>query len=156
MRALPLGCALCLALAAPAEAQQGIPHIGFLSHCTSSFDEEGFKQGLRELGYVEGKTIDIAWRRVLTDAKQLRSAADELVRAKVAIIVTCSTPATRAALEATRTIPVIFAAGDPVATGLAASLSSPGANATGVSIQGSDLAAKRLDLLRQLAPRARR
>ena len=157
MRALSLGCALCLAFAAPAEAQQGIPHIGFLSHCTSSFDEEGFKQGLRELGYVEGKTIDIAWRRFLTDAKQLRFAADELVRAKVAIIVTCSTPATRAALEATRTIPVIFAAaGDPVATGLAASLSSPGANATGVSIQGSDLAAKRLDLLRQLAPRARR
>jgi len=157
MRALPLGCALCLALAAPAEAQQGMPQIGFLSHCTSSFDEEGFKQGLRELGYVEGKTIDIAWRRFLTDATQLSSAADELVRANVAIIVTCSTPATRAALAATKTIPVVFTAtGDPVATGLAVSLSRPGANATGVSLQGSDLAAKRLDLLRQLVPRARR
>ena len=152
-----LGIALCIGHAGPVQTEEKIPRIGFLSHCTSSFDQEGFERALRDLGYVEGKNIMIEWRRFLGDAQQLRPAADELVHSKVDVIVTCSTPATRAALGATRAIPVVFTAtGDPVASGLVASLAKPGANATGVSIQGTDLAPKRLDLLRQLAPRARR
>jgi ABC-type uncharacterized transport system substrate-binding protein len=152
-----LGCALWLAQTSAVTAQEKIPRIGFLTFCLSSFDEEGFRQGLSELGYVEGKTIVIEWRRFLGNVEQLRPAADELVRSKVDIIVTCSTPATRAALEATKTIPIVFtAAGDPVATGLAESLAKPGANATGVSLLSTELYPKRLDLLRQLAPHARR
>src|SRR5262245_51254092 len=123
-----LGCALWLAHATPVQAQDKIPRIGFLSRCPSSFDQQGFEQGLRELGYIEGKNILIEWKRVL-DIEALRPAADELVGAKVDIIVTCSTPAARAALDATKTIPIVFAAvGDPVATGLTASLAKPGAN----------------------------
>ena len=152
-----LGCALWFAHSSPGGAQEKIPRIGFLSYCVSSFDEQGFDQGLRELGYIEGKNILIEWRRFLEDPAQLTGAANELVGSKVDILVTCSTPATRAALNATKTIPIVFTAtGDPVATGLVASLASPGANGTGVSIQAPELATKRLDLLRQLAPHARR
>ena len=152
-----LGCALWLAYAIPGSAQDKVPRIGFLTHCESWFDEQGFKQGLSELGYVEGKTIVVEWRRFLDKVEALRPAADELVRSKVDIIVTCSTAATRAALDATRSIPIVFtASGDPVAAGLAASLAKPGANATGVSVLAPELYPKRLDLLRQLAPHARR
>ena len=151
-----LGCAVWLAHSS-ATAQEKIPRIGFLSYCPSSFDEQGFKQGLRELGYIEGKNILIEWRRFLENPAQLSRAADDLVRSKVDILVTCATPATRAALDATKTIPIVFTAtGDPVATGLVASLANPGANGTGVSIQAPELATKRLDLLGQLAPHSRR
>jgi len=137
-------------------AQQRIRRIGFLSYCVSSFDEQGFKQGLRELGYIEGKNIQIEWRRHLENAQELQPAADELVRSKVDILVTCGSPAARAALAATKTTPVVFTTGDPVSSGFVASLANPGANATGVSILGPELAAKRLDLLRQLSPRVQR
>ena len=152
-----LASGLWLVHASPGTAQEKIPRIGFLSYCVSSFDEQGFKQGLRELGYLEGKNIVVEWRRFLENPAQLRGAADALVRSKVDVLVTCSTPATRAALDATKTIPIVFTAtGDPVGTGLVASLANPGANGTGVSIQNPELATKRLDLLRQLAPGARR
>ena len=155
---LPLGFALWLGHVATAgQAQETIPRIGFLSQCSSLFDAEGFKQGLRELGYVEGKNILIVWRQFPEDMEQLRAAADELVGSKVEIIVTCSTAATRAAFDATRSIPIVFTGiADPVASGVAASLAKPGANATGVSVLVPELYPKRLDLLRQLAPRARR
>jgi putative ABC transport system substrate-binding protein len=160
LRKLGAGVLAGVALHAPlvlAHESSSVPRIGFLSYCARSFDEQGFKDGLRELGYIDGKSILIEWRRFQENPAQLRRAADELVRSKVDIVVTCATPATRAALDATKTIPIVFTAtGDPVATGLVASLANPGANATGVSIQAPELSTKRLDLLSQLAPQARR
>jgi putative ABC transport system substrate-binding protein len=152
-----VGSALWLAHATPSTPQDKIPRIGVLTRCPVWFDEQGFKQGLIELGYVEGKTILIEWRRFLENVDHLRPAADELVRSKVDVIVTCSTEATRAAIDATKTIPIVFTGlADPVVTGLAASIAKPGANATGVSIIATELYPKRLDLLQQLAPHARR
>ena len=151
------GLALWLTDPTPTVAQDKIPRIGFLTGCVASFDEQAFKRSLSELGYVEGKTVSIEWRRILEDVDQLRSAADELVRSKVDVIVTCSTVATRAALDATHTIPIVFTAtADPIAAGLAASLAKPGGNATGVSLLVPELYPKRLDLLRQVAPHVRR
>lgn len=121
------------------------------------FDKEKFTQGLRELGYVEGTNIQIMWKDFPESGPQLRSAADELVASKVDVLVTCSTAATRAAVAATKSIPIVFTGiADPVASGVVASLAKPGANATGVSVLVTELYPKRLDLLRQVAPRARR
>jgi putative ABC transport system substrate-binding protein len=152
-----LGFALSLGMIAAGQAQEGVPRIGFLSQCSRSFDREKFAQGLRELGYVEGSNIQILWRHFPESGAQLRPAADELVASKVDVLVTCSTAATRAAVDATKSIPIVFTGiADPVASGVAASLAKPGANATGVSVLVAELYPKRLDLLRQLAPRARR
>lgn len=142
----------------PAEhSYGGVPRIGFLSQCSSSFDKEQFTQGLRELGYVEGSSIQITWRHFPEGGPQLRLAADELVTSKVDVLVTCSTAATQAAVAATRTIPIVFTGiADPIASGVVASLAKPGANATGVSVLVAELYPKRLDLLRQVSPRARR
>lgn len=157
LRGFLIGLALGLGQVAAGHAQEGIRHIGFLSQCSSSFDQEAFTEGLRELGYVEGKNILVVWRHFPGNVEQLRSAADELVRSHVDIIVTCSTAATRAAFAATRSIPIVFTGiADPIASGVATSLARPGANATGVSVLVPELYPKRLDLLRQVAPRVRR
>lgn len=139
--------------AAPAEP----PRIGFLTPIPESGpDREGFRQGLRELGYVEGKNIVIDWRRGET-SKELLALAEVLVTGKVKVIVTNGTPATRAAMQSTAIIPVVFASvGDPVVSGFAASLAKPGRNGTGVSVFATELYPKRLELLHQLAPKARR
>ena len=118
---------------------------------------EGFlREGLRELGYIEGKNIVIEWRRFTGGGEELRSLAADLARSKLDVIVAATTAAGRAALEATATIPVVFLSGDPVAMGLAASLAKPGRNGTGVSIVSTELFPKRLEYLHWLAPRARR
>lgn len=117
--------------------------------------EAAFIEGLRGLGYVDGKNITIEWRRFTGDDKELRSRARELAQANVEMIVALNTPAARAALEAT-TLPVIYLSGDPVATGLAENLAHPGGRGTGVSIVLTELTAKRLEFLHQLAPRAHR
>jgi len=139
--------------AAPADP----PRIGFLTPLPESGpDREGFRQGLRELGYVEGKNINVEWRRADT-IQQAQALADGLINAKVDVIVASGTPAADAAMRATATIPVVFAnIGDPVASGFAASLARPGRNGTGVSIDSTELQPKRVELLHQLAPRARR
>jgi putative ABC transport system substrate-binding protein len=139
-------------------AQDKMPRIGVLSRATpSSGVKEGLQQGLRELGYFEGKNVLIEWRNTLGYEDELRPLAAELVQMDPDVIVTFGTPATRAMLDATKIIPVVFGGvGDPVATGLVANLASPGANGTGLSGLSSELGVKRLDLLRQLAPRARR
>jgi putative ABC transport system substrate-binding protein len=138
-------------------AQEKVPRIGFLGHVApSSGQRDGFQQGLRELGYLEGQTILIEWRNTL-GYDELRPLAAELVQIAPDVIVTSSTPAARAALDATKTIPVVFAAvGDPIATGLVANLARPEGNGTGVSLLSTELGVKRLDLLRQLAPAAHR
>jgi putative ABC transport system substrate-binding protein len=117
--------------------------------------EEGLRQGLRDLGYIEGKTMHIEWRRSSGTKEELQALATDLARSKVALIVASGTPAARAASQVT-TMPIVFLVGDPVGAGLVASLAKPGGNSTGVSLITTELTAKRLDLLRLLAPRARR
>ena len=132
-----------------------IPRIGVLNPQSAAEFEEYLRLGLRELGYAEGQNIIIEWRRGATSHEDIRVQATDLGRLNVDLIVTIGSPATRAALEGT-TKPVVMQIGDPVLGGFAASLSRPGGRATGVSIQTPDLNRKRLDLLHQLAPRARR
>ena len=153
--------ALCmlLALAIPAWAQQPvkIPRIGWLTGANLSANAgrvEAFRQGLRELGYVEGKNIIIEWRSADGNFDRLPALAAELVRLKVDIIVTAGAAPNHAAKEATATIPIVMAqSGDPVAEGLVASLARPGGNITGLSTLAPELSGKRLELLTEIIPR---
>lgn len=137
-------------------AQDDPARIGFLSLLPQSGPhQQGFRQGLQDLGYTEGKTIVIEARRG-ESIDELRTLAGVLVNSKVNVLVTAGAPATRAAMQRSATIPVVFiAVGDPVAGGFAASLARPGRNATGVSVVATELYPKRLELLNQLAPNAR-
>jgi len=113
----------------------------------------GFKQALSEMGYVEGKNVAFDFRWGMGQSDTLGQLASELVRAKVDVIVTAGTPAALAAKRATATIPIVLVlAGDPVRTGLAASLSHPGGNVTGLTTLTTELSAKRLEYLRQMVP----
>jgi len=139
--------------------QASVPRIGVLIPAVvNSPLEEGLPDGLREHGYVEGNSIAIEWRRAAGGGDQeLRSLAAELAHAKVELIVTFGSSATRAALQATTTLPVVFTVvGDPVGSGFAASLARPGGNGTGLSNLSPELTAKRLELLHELVPQARR
>ena len=154
---IAVGLAFGLAQIPAVHAQDEVRRIGFLSQCFPAFDREAFEKGMHDLGYVEGKNILITWRQFPENVEQLRPAADELVTLKVEVIVTCSTVATRAAFDATKSIPIVFTGiADPVASGVVASIARPGTNATGVSVLVPELYPKRLDLLRQLAPGVRR
>jgi len=142
----------------PADAQQAkVPRIGFLSPGSLSSVTgryEAFRQGLRELGYVEGKNIIIEPRYAEGKVDRLPPLAAELVRLKVDIIVTVTTPGVLAAKKATETIPIVFAGvGDPVRGGLVTSLARPGGNITGLSILSPELDGKRLELLKETAPK---
>ena len=135
--ALALGAVL-LALCLPAEAQQPtkVPRIGYLLGAPFRYLDrtEAFRQGLRELGYVEGKNIVIEWRSAEGKLDRLPALAAELVRLKVDVIVTAGPGATRAAKEATVTIPIVMTQDDdPVGSGFVASLARPGGNITGLS-----------------------
>jgi putative ABC transport system substrate-binding protein len=136
------------------EAQQApVYRIGFLRNGPppESFIG-GFRQGLRELGYIDGQNISIEYGLADT-AEQLPSAAAELVRRNVDVIIASGTPPVVAAKNATRTIPIIFVAAiDPVATGVAASLARPGGNVTGFALMSADLMGKRLELLTEVLP----
>ena len=149
------------ALAAPlaAEAQQaGSRRIGYLESSSPSPARlqllEAFRQGLRELGYREGKDIVFESRFGEGNPDQIQRFAAELVELKVDILVTSGTPATEAAKQATRMIMTQLA--DPVGSGLVASLGRPGGNVTGLSTQDADLGGKRLELLLQVVPRVSR
>jgi putative tryptophan/tyrosine transport system substrate-binding protein len=151
-----LGAIALATILASAESAE-IPRIGVLLPAARvSASEVGLRGGLREQGYVEGRDIVIAWRGSSNSIEDARPHVAELVRAKVDLIAALSTSTARAAMEATSTIPIVFVSSDPVAAGLAESLAKPGANATGVSVMSPELAAKRLDLLQQLMPHARR
>jgi len=145
-----------------AEAQQPtkIPRIGYLgvaSFSASPARREAFRQGLRELGYVEGKSIVIEYRWAEGKFDRLPSLAAELVRLKVDIIVTAGPLPTRAAKEATTTIPIVMTnESDPVGTGFVASLARPGGNITGLSTLAPELSGKRLELLKEIVPRLSR
>jgi putative ABC transport system substrate-binding protein len=151
-----------LATVSLAEAEQAgkIPRIGYLafgSLSTLPVRIEAFRQGLRELGYVEGKNIFIEWRSAEGNADRLPSLAAELVRLKVDIIVTNGPYSTRAAKAATVTIPIVMIqVGDPVGDGIVASLARPGGNITGLSSVAPELSGKRLELLKEIVPRLSR
>ena len=154
--------ALLLTLCGSVEAQQPtkIPRIGFLG-IGSAFSVTGryeaFRQGLRELGYVEGQNIVIEWRFAEGKREELPALANDLVRLKVDVIVTAGTTATTPAKRATTTIPIVMAySADPVGTELVASLSGPGGNVTGLTEISPDLAGKRLELIREAVPRTTR
>jgi len=144
-------------LSPPACADPGkIPRVGVLSAEGAETLEEGLRSGLRERGYVEGRTIIIDWRRSTGADENLRSLAPEFARSRVDLVVSMGSPATRAVLQAT-SLPVVFTmVGDPVGTGFAANLARPGGRATGVSTLTVDLMSKRLELLHKAAPRVRR
>jgi len=141
--------------AAYADQPPRIPRIGVLMPAVASM-EEGLRQGLNELGYIEGKNIVIEWRRSAGTDQELRSLATDLVRSKAEVLVAVGTAAARVALATTTTVPVVFHVGDPVAMGMAASLAKPGGNGTGVSVISTELIVKRLELLHQLVPKAKR
>jgi len=152
-------CALLFALCSSVQAQQPtkIPRIGFLTAVSvSSFAgrTEAFRQGLRELGYVEGKNIVIEYRYGDGKTDRLNQLADELVHNKVDVIVTGGAPATISAKDATRTIPIVMASdADPVGSGIVTSLARPGGNITGFSTLATEIGGKRLELLKEIVPR---
>ena len=155
-------CVMLFALCSSAEAQQPtkVPRIGNLGAgvgSSSSGRPEAFRQGLRELGYVEGKNIVIEWRSSEGKLDRLPALAAELVRLKVAMIVTGGGSSTRAAKEATSTIPIVMQQdNDPVANGFVASLARPGGNITGLSTFAPELSGKRLELLKETIPKLSR
>ena len=148
--------ALILATIHLADAQQPtkVPRIGYQAAGSPDENEEAFRQGLRELGYVEGQNIVIEWRFAQGKADQVPRNAAELVRLKVDVIVTGGGGDTRAAKAATSTIPIVMTNdNDPVGTGFVASLARPGGNITGLTSLSVELRGKRLELLKETLPR---
>jgi len=151
-----LGGALAWPFAARAQQAAKLPTIGFLvSGAPSSHGQwvAAFVERLRELQWIEGRTVAIESRWAEGRAERYNEIAAEFVRLKVDIIVTAGTPATAAAKETTLVIPIVFVgAGDPVGSGLVATLAQPAGNVTGVSSQQTDTTGKRLELLREVVP----
>jgi putative ABC transport system substrate-binding protein len=154
------GAAATWPLAVRAQQQAKLPTIGFLGATTPTAASQwvaAFVQRLRELGWIEGRTVAIDYRWAEGRTERVAEIATDFVRLKVDVIFTYGSQAVVATKQATSVIPVVFALpGDPVGTGLVASLARPGANATGLSSQSSDLATKRLELLREIVPSLRR
>jgi len=158
---LPLATLVLLSIYS-VQAQQlpKIPRIGFLGAASPSANTartEALRQGLRELGYVEGKNVVIEYRWAEGKLDRLPELAAELMRLKVDVVVTAGSAATRPAKAATVTIPVVMAQdNDPVGDGFVASLARPGGNITGLSTLAPELSGKGLELLREIAPRLSR
>lgn len=144
----------------PTLAQEAskIPRVGYLSAREApETRDEAFRQGLRALGYIEGKSIAVEYRYSSGNAERLRVMADELVGLKVDVIVSAGSLATRAARAATTTIPIVMALDpDPVGSGFAASLARPGGNITGLSTLAPEISGKQLELLKQIVPKLTR
>ena len=151
------GAAAAWPLGARAQQTAKLMTIGFLGSGTLSSQGQwaaAFIQRLRELGWIEGRTVVIEYRWAEGRPERLAEITAEFIRVKVDVIFAVGTEAALAAKQATSVIPIVFpVAGDPVGTGLVASLSRPGGNVTGLSNQASDLAAKRLELMREVFPR---
>ena len=161
---------LCVALSAllfqhclPAEAQQPqkVPRIGYLSGrgdpSTPDPLADAFRQGLRDLGYIEGKNILVEYRYAEGKLDRIPSLVAELVQLKVDVLVSPTLPAIRAAKQTTKTIPIVMLTNvDPVATGIVDSLARPGGNITGLARFTTELSGKRLELLKEMVPRISR
>ena len=155
-----LGGAAAWPVAARAQQSDRMRRVGVIM-ATTADDPDGlarlalFKNRLRELNWIEGRTVAVE-QRFAVSHDRFAAIAAELVRLKVDVIVAKSTPAALAAKQETSDIPIVFGAGDPVASGLVESLARPGGNVTGLSRQQTDTAVKRLELLREVVPRLRR
>ena len=154
------GGAAAWPLAARAQQSGKLPKIGLLGSGTAAVQGPwvaAFVQRMRELGWIEGRTVVLEVRWAEGRPERFTEIAAEFVRFKVEVIMTYGTAAVIAAKQATSIIPIVFAvANDPIGSGLVASLARPGANVTGLSLQSTDLAAKRLQLLREVVPGVRR
>ena len=155
-------CVMLFALSVSVEAQQPakVPHVGYLAAAPLSsirHRADAFRQGLRELGYIEGKTIIIEWRSPEGTRDSVSTLAAELTHLKVDVIVTAGSGATRPAQKATSIIPIVMAQDDdPIVNGFVASLARPGGNITGLSTLAPELSGKRLELLKDIVPRLAR
>jgi putative ABC transport system substrate-binding protein len=155
-----VGFAAAASLPRAVRAQQpAVPVIGFLSNASAEAYEirlRAFRQGLAETGFVEGRNLEIDYRWANNDNDRLASLAADLVGRKVAVLISAGgTPSALAAKAATSTIPIVFAmAANPVAIGLVSRLNQPGGNATGVTNQNVEIGPKRLEVLRELLPKA--
>ena len=153
---------LITAVFQPAQAQQAekVPRVGYLSGSSLSVlgaRIEAFRQGLRDLGYVEGKNIVIEWRDAKGNPDRLPEVATELVRLKVDVLVSPGPIVSRALKEATSTIPIVMAQDtDPVGSGFVASLARPGGNITGLATLAPEMGGKQLELLKEIVPRLSR
>ena len=151
-------CAVLLALAAAAQAQQPkkVARVGYLAAVSASADAprlEAFRKGLRQLGYVEGQNIVIEYRHSDRDFERLPALAAELAGLDIDVLVAVTTNAALAARKTTATIPIVFmGVTDPVAAGLVESLARPGGNSTGITNMAASLAGKRLELLKETLP----
>ncbi len=158
--ALALALGLLLPAAAAAQPAERVRVIGYLDQGTAAASRryvQAFTDGLRDLGWQPGRNVALETRFADGDADRLPALADDLVRRKVDVIVTSTTPAALAAKRATTTIPIVIGfAADPVGSGIVASLAHPGANVTGWSHVGLELRAKYLELLKDAVPRATR
>lgn len=154
------GAATSWPLAARAQQSGKLPIIGYLGANSASAQSDwtaAFVQGLHERGWVEGRNVTIEYRWADGRGERYSEIATEFVRLKVDVIVSAGSEASAAAKQATSVIPIVFpVAGDPIGTGLVKSLAHPGSNATGLSIQQTDLVSKRLELLREVVPGLRR
>jgi putative ABC transport system substrate-binding protein len=152
----------CIATSLPIEAQQParIPRVGYLGNSSPTLERDlvgAFRQGLRDLGYAEGENILIEYRWAKGQAERFPKLAAELVRLQVDVLLTAGTPEALAAKQASHTIPIVMAtSGDPVETGLIASLARPGGTLTGLSSDSSEVDGKRLELLKGILPRLSR
>ena len=154
-------CSMLLALPFSARAQQStrIPRVGYLTgsspptETTPDLNADAFRQGLRELGYVEGKNVVVENRYEEGNLDRIPSLVAELVQLKVDALVTIPFPAILAAKQATKTIPIIMVTNDdPVATGLVESLARPGGNITGITRFTRELSGKRLEVFKEVVP----
>jgi putative tryptophan/tyrosine transport system substrate-binding protein len=153
------GAAVTWPFVARAQQPTKLPTIGYLGSATLATESQrmtAFVQRLRELGWIEGRTVVIDYRWAEGRTERYAEIAAEFVRLKIDVIVTVG-GAVGAAKQANATIPIVFAgAGDPVGSGIVASLAKPGGNVTGLSVQSTDLAGKRLEILREIFPDVRR
>jgi putative ABC transport system substrate-binding protein len=146
------GAVICLPLAAHGQQAVKIWRIGFIAHRYEKFYDPLF-QGLRELGYIEGKNLVVERRYAEGHVERFQEFAAEMVRLKVDAVIVVTTPAAFAVRSVTTTIPIVHpAAIDPVGTGLIASLAHPGGNVTGLAVLNAETSAKRLELLREVVP----
>jgi putative tryptophan/tyrosine transport system substrate-binding protein len=153
--ALLSGAAVAWPLGASTQQAAKVPRIGYLTGnlAANPHTREAFLQGLRDLGYVEGRNLEIEYRDVEGKYERLPALAAELVALKVDVILAAGTPQPLAAKQATRTIPIVFAgAADPVGSGLVTSLARPGGNVTGLSLLSPELVGKCLEQLKQAVP----